>query len=85
MRISRALVPLDYTEGDRFSHDAALPQPAWPSLRKLRELAAAKPGSDEERFLAVAARRARNRVAHALREALDAADAGLAAARGRVS
>ena len=85
MRISRALVPLDYTEGDRFSHDAALPQPAWPSLRKLRELASAKPGSDEGRFLTVAARRARNRIVHALREALDAADTGLDAARGAKS
>ncbi len=30
MRVSRALMPLDYTEGDRFTHDPALPQPAWP-------------------------------------------------------
>src|SRR5262249_44732352 len=78
MRVSRALVPLDYTEGDRFSHDPALPQPAWPPLQKLRELARAEPNSDAARFLAVAARRARNR----LRYALDEAGAGLAAAAG---
>ena len=78
MRVSRALVPLDYTEGDRFRHDPALPQPAWPPLQKLRELARAEPNSDAARFLAVAARRARNR----LRYALDEAGAGLAAAAG---
>jgi hypothetical protein len=79
MGVCRALVPLDYTEGDRFAHDAALPQPAWPSLQKLRDLADAKPGSDEERFLAVSARRARNRAAFALHQALAAVETGLAA------
>src|SRR5262249_33293417 len=38
MQVSRALVPLDYTRGDRFSHDPALPQPAWPALQALRDL-----------------------------------------------
>ena len=62
VRVSRALVPLDYTQGDRFSHDPALPQPAWPALRKLRDLAAQEPGSDKARFLAVGARpRAKSR------------------------
>ena len=78
MRVSRALMPLDYTEGDRFTHDPALPQPAWPSLQKLRDLAAEKPGSDQARFLAVSAARARNRVLLALREAARALDEALA-------
>lgn len=69
MRASRALVPLDYTSGDRFAHDPALPQPAWPVLQPLRELAAAEPGSAAAHRLAVAARRARNRLAAALEEA----------------
>jgi hypothetical protein len=81
MAFSRALLPLDYTEGDRFIHDAALPQPAWPALQKLRDLAKARQGSDEERFLAVAARRARNRLAHHMHLAIEALDAGLAAAK----
>lgn len=81
VRVSRALVPLDYTEGDRFIHDAALPQPAWPALQKLRDLAAAPPSSDAARFLAVAARRARNRLRHALRDAGQALDAALSPAR----
>jgi hypothetical protein len=69
MRVSRALVPLDHTTGDRFAHDPALPQPPWPALQPLRDYVAAEPGSDAARRLAVAARRARNRVAAALAEA----------------
>ena len=68
VRMSRALVPLDYTEGDRFDHDPALPQPPWPVLRGLRDLAAAEPGSDQARFLGVGAARASNRLLHALEE-----------------
>jgi hypothetical protein len=78
MRASRALVPLDYTDGDRFSHDPALPQSAWPALDQLRALCQAKPGSDEARFLAVGARRAANRVLHALKDAQAALGAALA-------
>ena len=69
MRASRALVPIDYSHGDRFTHDPALPTPAWPTLQPLRDLAATAPGSDAEKFATVAAMRARNRVLHALREA----------------
>ncbi|WP_207538285.1 M28 family peptidase [Sabulicella rubraurantiaca] len=72
IRLSRALVPLDYTNGDRFTHDPAMPLPAWPVLEPLRRLAAATPGTDEARLYAVSARQARNRVAHSLREALSA-------------
>ena len=73
LRMSRALVPMDYTSGDRFAHDPALAMPAWPTLQPLRALAGAAAGSDEARFLTVGAVRARNRVAHALREAVRAA------------
>jgi hypothetical protein len=69
VRASRALVPLEYTGGDRFSHDPALPQPAWPVLQPLRQLAACASGDDAARFLRVAAVRARNRLLHALRQA----------------
>jgi hypothetical protein len=71
LRISRLLVPLDYTEGDRFKHDPALPQPAWPVLTPLRALAAAEPGSDRAKFLAVGAARAANRL-HAAMDDLSA-------------
>jgi hypothetical protein len=69
MRASRALVPVDYTTGDRFAHDAALPLPAWATLQPIRDLAATAAGTDEERYAAVEARRARNRIGFALREA----------------
>jgi hypothetical protein len=78
MHASRALVPLDYTDGDRFSHDPALPQSAWPALDPLRALSQAKPGSDQARFVAVGARRAANRVLHALKDAQAALGAALA-------
>lgn len=69
MLVSRALVPMDYTEGDRFTHDPALPQPAWPVLQPLRALAGTTPDSDAARFWTVQATRSRNRTLHALREA----------------
>jgi hypothetical protein len=69
MLVSRALVPMDYTEGDRFTHDPALPQPPWPVLQPLRALAATTPDSDAARFLTVQAMRSRNRLLHALRQA----------------
>ncbi len=79
MRASRALVPADYTAGDRFTHPHALPMPDWAMLQPIRDLAATVPGSDAERFAAVDALRARNRVAFALREAQAAIDDALAA------
>jgi hypothetical protein len=72
MRVSRALAPIYYTNGDRFAHDPALPLPAWPMLDPLRRLGKAAPGTDSARFLAVGAMRGRNRLAHALREATEA-------------
>jgi hypothetical protein len=79
MQASRALVPVDYALGDRFSHPAALPLPAWAVLQPLRELAAAEPGSDAAKFRAVDALRARNRIQHALRQAKAALEEAAAA------
>jgi Peptidase family M28 len=76
MRLSRALVPLDLTGGDRFSHDPALPQAPWPVLDPIRRLAGVS--SDLAGFARVDAVRAGNRVRHAL-------TAALAACEGRVS
>jgi hypothetical protein len=69
MQVCRALVPLDFTTGDRFAHDAALPQPAWPVLEPLRALARAEEGSEAAHRLVVSARRAANRVRQAVRQA----------------
>jgi hypothetical protein len=67
MAASRALVPLDYTTGDRFSHDPALPQAPWPVLDPIRALARAD--AVMVPFSRVDAIRARNRVLHALDQA----------------
>jgi len=72
MRAARALVPLNYTYGDRFRHDPALDHPPWPSLEGLRELAAQPPDSPDLPFYVMHARQTRNRVAHALRTANEA-------------
>lgn len=69
MRVSRALVPMDYAQGDRFLHPQALPLPDWAVLQPIRDLIATEPGSDAAKFAAVDALRARNRLAFALREA----------------
>ena len=84
IRAARALVPMDHTRGDRFVHDPALPQPAWPVLQPLRDLAASDPASDAAQMLAVAARRARNRVDAALAGLLRRERALLAGGRLRV-
>ena len=71
MRLSRALVPIDYTSGDRFDHDPALGLSPWPPLDPIRRLAGLH--GDAARFQSVAAVRARNRIAHALDQAIAAA------------
>lgn len=68
MRLSRILVPLDYTRGDRFVHDPALSLPSWPILDPLRRLASSAAG-DEARFAEVDAVRALNRLTQSLTEA----------------
>lgn len=72
MQVARALVPVDYTTGDRFAHDPALPQNPWPVLDPIRALAGASTG--EAAFARVDAIRARNRMQHALRQAVLALD-----------
>lgn len=69
LEVSRHVVPVDYTEGDRFGHDAALPQSIYPALQPLRDLARMDPEAAEAKFLDAGMKRARNRVSWALREA----------------
>ncbi len=71
--VSRALVPLRYTAGNNFDHDAAMPAPAVQQLREIPLLATLDPGSDEARFLHNALVRRRNAVMQALRAASAAA------------
>lgn len=76
--ISRALVPINYTAGSAFDQDPALPTPPIPGLDPVRRLAALDPGSDEARFLSTQLVRARNRVEHALLQALTVTEGGVA-------
>lgn len=70
--VSRALVPVDYSTGDRFGQDPATPQGVYPALQPIRGFAKLAGESDEAKFLTVGMTRARNRVATALDEAIDA-------------
>src|SRR5690606_8562892 len=53
MLLSRLLVPLDYTVGDRFGQDPALAMPAYPILAPLTDLALTDVGSDAEKAVMV--------------------------------
>ncbi|MGU3401282.1 M28 family peptidase [Brucellaceae bacterium D45D] len=60
---ARELVLLEHSHGDRFAHEPAINQPAWPVLEPLRRLAQEEPGSDAFHFAFVDAVRSRNRIA----------------------
>jgi hypothetical protein len=79
MRLSRVLVPLAYTTGDRFTHDLALPMPPLAGLQRARELAALDPHADVYKFTVAALVRERNRALHALDTATAIADELLSA------
>jgi hypothetical protein len=74
MRLSRVLVPLAYTTGDRFTHDLALPIPPLAGLQQARELPRLDPDSDAFKFARAALVRERNRAVHALDSAAKVAD-----------
>ena len=74
MRLSRVLVPLAYTSGDRFTHDLALPLPPLAGLQRARELAGLDPDGDTFKFTRAALVRERNRAVHALDSATSVAD-----------
>ena len=80
MRLARALVPMDYTSGDRFEQDAALSMEPYSALQALRWFATTAPESDIAKHLMVGLTRSRNRVAHALDQANAAIEDYLAAA-----
>ena len=73
MRLSRVLVPLAYTSGDRFTHDLALPIAPLAGLQRARQLTTLDPDSDAFKFARAALVRERNRAVHALDSAASAA------------
>jgi hypothetical protein len=72
MAISRALIPIDYTERGRFEHDPAVAHREPPHLAALKALATAK--GDDAKHLAVRATRDANAIRHALATAAAAAE-----------
>jgi hypothetical protein len=74
LKLSRLLVPLDYTTGNRFAHDPATPLVAWPVIEPIRRLAKTNPGDANEPFARVDAVRASNRLVHELRKAITLVD-----------
>jgi hypothetical protein len=74
MRLSRVLVPLAYTSGDRFTHDLAVPIPPLAGLQRVRELSTLDPDTDAFKFARAALVRERNRAVHAFDAAASAAD-----------
>jgi hypothetical protein len=74
LRLSRLLVPLAYTSGDRFTHDLALPLPPLAGLQPARELAGLDADGDAFKFAHAALVRERNRAVHALDSAASVAD-----------
>jgi len=73
--VSRVLIPLFYTTGDRFHHDLAVPVPPLAGLQRARELSSLDSSSDGFRFASAALLRERNRVVHALEAAAGIMDA----------
>ncbi|MCR8723502.1 M28 family peptidase [Frigidibacter sp. ROC022] len=78
MDISHALVPLQHTVGDRFTHDPALGMPPFAGLCEIARFAVTEPGSDAEKFATVSLRQSINRAASALADALSAIEDCLA-------
>jgi len=79
MGLGRALIPASYTRAGRFDHDPALEQRDVPLLAALRALGSAS--GDEAKHLAVRAVRDLNAIRHALRQAADAAESAVQAAK----
>jgi hypothetical protein len=75
LALSRVLIPLFYTTGERFHHDLAIPVPPLAGLQRARELPGLDPVSDRFRFTVAALARERNRVVHSLEEAAGVIDA----------
>lgn len=67
--LGRALVPLNYSTGNRYDHDLALPYPPIPSLQSIDELVKAEDGGDAEQHLKVLLQRRLNYVSDTLRHA----------------
>lgn len=78
VKVSRILIPVNYTLAGRFDQDPALSFGTLPGLRVITELAKFPDGSPERYLRLTSARRERNRLRAALIEARQTIDAALA-------
>lgn len=69
LELGRILIPIEYTRGERYSHDPATPIPPFPDLEKVRDSARFSRESNEYRFLKAQLVRGRNKAVDALRRA----------------
>ena len=79
MRLGRILIPVNYSEVDRFDQDAARPIPPVPRLRAVGRLSGMDPKSNAFGFLVTRLTRSRNRVVHELQQACMAIEETIAA------
>ena len=77
MRISRLLMPVNYTTSGPFGQDLAIAIPPLPGLQIAVSIASLPDGAPERYMMATTLRRERNRVLHALREARTAIETAL--------
>ncbi len=77
MRLSRLLIPVNYTERGPFEQDLALGSRPVPGLRPAADLARMNSDNAERHMLRIKLQRERNRVRQALREAQSAVDKAL--------
>lgn len=71
MKLSRILMPVNYTTSGRFDFDPALAIPPLPRLQPVAELADLNPAGDSFKFLERKMVREQNRLCHALDEACE--------------
>ncbi len=69
LELGRILIPIDYTKGERYSHDPAIHIPSFPTFEAVRRLPQLSPETNEYRFLKTQLLRDRNKVIDALRRA----------------
>jgi hypothetical protein len=69
LELGRILIPIDYTKGERYSHDPAIHIPSFPAFEGVHRLPQLSPETNEYRFLKTQLLRNRNRVIDALRRA----------------
>jgi len=85
MRLSRVLVPLLFTGGDRFAHDLAVGIPPLAGLQPVRNLPGMDAAADLTKFSLAALGRERNRAQHALDVASElAAELGTRVPQGEI-